>query len=113
MQHGYLRSDPQETEPRNDQSHFHYLWPLVTLKLQNVEIESKKPMNVLGVTFDCKLNWQAHTAMAVSKVKKSLYALRLLRQFFNNNEMRTLLDSHFYSSLYLNDIGRNKRSSLS
>ena len=25
MQHGYPRSDPQETEPRNEESRFHYL----------------------------------------------------------------------------------------
>jgi hypothetical protein len=30
--------------------------PLVKIKLQNVEIESKKSMNVLRVIFDCKLN---------------------------------------------------------
>ena len=78
--------------------------PLVKIKLQNVEIESKKSMNVLGVIFDCKLNWQMHTAMAISKAKKSLYALRLIKRFFNNHEMRTLLDSHFYSTLYYNSV---------
>ena len=36
------------------------------------------------------------------KAKKSLYALRLLRKFFNDQEMRLLLDSIFYSVLYYN-----------
>ena len=78
--------------------------PLVKIKLLNVEIESKKSMNVLGVIFDCKLNWQMHAAMAISKAKKTLYALRLIKRFFNNLEMRTLLDSHFYSTLYYNSV---------
>ena len=39
-------------------------------------------MNVLGVTFDCKLNYDTHIANAISKAKKSLFALRLLKNIF-------------------------------
>jgi hypothetical protein len=59
-------------------------------------------MNVLGVTFDTKLNWQLHIANAIFKARKALFALRLLKRFFSNDEMRTLLDAHFYSVLYYN-----------
>ena len=34
--------------------------------------------------------------------KKALFALHLLRKYFNDQEMRLLLDSHFYSILYYN-----------
>ena len=61
-------------------------------------------MNVLGVIFDSKLNWSAHVANAISKSRKALFALRLLRKFFNDQEMRLLLDSHFYSILYYNAV---------
>ena len=61
-------------------------------------------MNVLGVIFDSKLNWNAHVANAICKAKKSLYALRMLRKFFNDQEMRLLLDSNFYSVLYYNSV---------
>ena len=61
-------------------------------------------MNVLGVIFDSKLNWQPHVAMAIVKAKKSLFALRLLRKYFDNKEMRLLLDAHFYSILYYNAV---------
>ena len=61
-----------------------------------------KSINVLGVVFDSKLNWQIHVAKAISKAKKALYSLRLLKKFFNNCEMRVLLDAHFYSVLYYN-----------
>ena len=59
-------------------------------------------MNVLGVTFDSKLNWQIHVSNAISKAKRALYALRHLKPFFTTSQMRTLLDSYFYSVLYYN-----------
>ena len=59
-------------------------------------------MNVLGVIFDSKLNWSAHVANSICKARKALFALRLLRKFFNDQEMRQLLDSNFYSILYYN-----------
>ena len=61
-------------------------------------------MNVLGVIFDIKLNWQLQTNNSINKAKKALFALRLLRKFFNVEEMRSLLDSNFYSILYYNSV---------
>ena len=78
--------------------------PKIQITLQNVKIESKKEINVLGVLFDSKLNWNSHVANSICKAKKSLYALRLLRKFFNDQEMRLLLDSKFYSVLYYNSV---------
>ena len=78
--------------------------PLIQIKVQNVTVTSKKTINVLGVIFDSKLTWNQHIAFAIVKSKKALYALRLLRKYFNNNEMRTLLDSNFYSILYYNAV---------
>ena len=76
--------------------------PLIHITLQGVRVTSSKSMNVLGVTFDTKLNWQLHIANAIFKARKALFALRLLKRFFTNDEMRTLLDAHFYSVLYYN-----------
>ena len=78
--------------------------PLIKVKIQNVVISSKKTINVLGVVFDSKLLWDAHIASAIIKAKKALYALRLLKKYFNHTEMRTLLDSNFYSVLYYNSV---------
>ena len=76
--------------------------PLIEITLLGAKIKSMKSINVLGVVFDSKLNWQIHVAKAISKAKKALYSLRLLKKFFNNCEMRVLLDAHFYSVLYYN-----------
>ena len=67
-------------------------------------VRSRTSINVLGITFDSKLNWNQHISNCINKAKKSLFALRLLRKFFNQNEMRVLLDSYFYSVLYYNAV---------
>ena len=61
-------------------------------------------MNVLGVLFDSKLNWSMQVANSISKANKALFALKLIKKFFTQNEMRTLLDSNFYSILYYNAV---------
>ena len=74
------------------------------ITLDGTIIESKKEINVLGVTFDNKLNWSSHIAKFITKAKKALYAVRILKKFFNQVQMRTLLDSFFYSVLYYNSV---------
>ena len=59
---------------------------------------------IKGEFFDSKMNRNAHIASAITKAKKALYALRQLKKYFNNLEMRTLLDSNFYSILYYNAV---------
>ena len=59
-------------------------------------------MNVLGVLFDSKLNWNIHIASAICKAKKFLFAIKQLKKYFNSTEMIILLDSYFYSVLYYN-----------
>ena len=71
---------------RNDQ-------PLIKVKIDNETITSKKSMNVLGVVFDSKLNWNVQIANCINKAKKKLFALRLLKKYFTPEQMRTLLDS--------------------
>ena len=78
--------------------------PQITIVLQGSEILSKTSINVLGVTFDSKLNWGIHVANSISKANKALFALRLIKKYFTENEMRTLLDSNYYSILYYNAV---------
>ena len=78
--------------------------PLINVKIQNVTITSKKSMIVLGVIFDSKLNWNLQVASSISKAKKKLFALRILKKIFTPDQMRILLDSHFYSVLYYNSV---------
>ena len=54
--------------------------------------------------FDCKLNWNLQVASCISKAKKKLFALRVLKKYFPLDQMRILLDSQFYSVLYYNAV---------
>ena len=76
--------------------------PSINIRILGVSIRSTKSINVLGVIFDSKLNWNIHEAKTISKAKRSLFGLKLLKKYFSNQEMRRLLDSHFYSVLFYN-----------
>ena len=76
--------------------------PAVTLILNNQALKSKPQMNVLGVTFDSKLNWQFHITKAITKSKKSLNAIYLIRKHFNTEELIQIVTSNYYSILYYN-----------
>jgi hypothetical protein len=59
-------------------------------------------MNVLGITFDSKLQWSKQVANVVKKSTKALHAIWLIRPYFSFSELRSLLTSNFYSILYYN-----------
>ena len=59
-------------------------------------------MNVLGVSFDCKLNWQTQIQNSITKAKKALNAIKIISKYFNKNELLTLITANYYSVLYYN-----------
>ena len=59
-------------------------------------------INVLGVIFDCKLNWASHISKQINKANKALHTIKLIRKFFKPEEIWTLLTANFYSVLYYN-----------
>ena len=65
-------------------------------------IISKKEINVLGVTFDSKMQWSPQVAIASSKALKALTAIRLIKRYFNRTELLQLITSNVYSLLYYN-----------
>ena len=59
-------------------------------------------MKVLGVMLDSKLQWVPQVAQTITKAKRALHAIRLIKPSFNNQELRLLITSNFYSELYYN-----------
>ena len=59
-------------------------------------------MNVLGVTFNSKLNWNIQMAKTITKANKSLYATKMISKFLNGREIKTLSTSNFYLNLFYN-----------
>ena len=51
--------------------------PKITIRLNLKTVSSNASMNVLGITFDSKLQWSQQMANVVKKSAKTLHAIRL------------------------------------
>ena len=74
----------------------------ISLNLCCKTIRSNKTMNVLGVIFDSKLQWTEQIANSIKGFMKALNAIRLIKKFFTQTELISLVTSNFYSILYYN-----------
>ena len=75
--------------------------PLI-IELNGKFLISKKTINVLGVTFDSKIQWAPRVANCISKSTKALNAIKLIKRFFTKKELLQLVTSNFFSILYYN-----------
>ena len=76
--------------------------PAISLNLNGNVLLSKESMNVLGVAFDCKLNWQIQVQKTITKLKSSLHAIQLISKHFTKKEILQLITSNYFSVLYYN-----------
>ena len=76
--------------------------PPIKIAINGNEIVSLRSINVLGIIFDSKLNWQLQAQNAVTKSTKSLQAIRLIKNYFTKDELLKLSVSNFYSILFYN-----------
>ena len=74
----------------------------IFISLNGKKIQSQNKMNVLGVTFDSKLQWGDHISQTIKKANIALHAIRLIKSYFTPTELRTLITSNFYSVLFYN-----------
>jgi hypothetical protein len=74
----------------------------VTINVGTNEIVSTNTMNVLGVSFDSKMQWSNQVSNTIKRAKSALHAIHLIKKYFNSNELRTLITSNFYSILFYN-----------
>ena len=65
-------------------------------------LTSKNHINVLGITFDTKLQWHLQVAQTISKSKKALHAISLIRKYFTSSELLSIITSNYLSILYYN-----------
>ena len=74
--------------------------PLVNIEINGEIVISKQTMNVLGVTFDSKMQWQPQIQNTANKSKKALHAIKLISKYFNKAQLLTIITSCYYSVLY-------------
>jgi hypothetical protein len=72
---------------------------MIKVKLFGTEISSKNTMNVLEVIFDRKLQWSEQVSNAILKANHALFAVKLIKIYFTQQELGILLTSKFYSLL--------------
>ena len=77
-------------------------YPPVKIEINGNEITSSKSINVLGITFDSKLNWQIQAQKAVTKSAKSLQAIKIIKNHFTKDELMKLVVANYYSILFYN-----------
>ena len=70
------------------------------LLIDNDLITSKNEINVLGITFDSKLQWSSQVSRAIGGANKALQAIKLIRKYFTTPKIVQLLTSNFYSRFY-------------
>jgi hypothetical protein len=71
-----------------------------SLRIDDVEVTSKNEMNVLGLTFDSRLQWGLQISRTIKSANGSLQAIRIIKKFFTTPEIIQLLTSNYYSRLY-------------
>ena len=76
--------------------------PTINIIFNNVSIKTNNSMNVLGVLFDSKMQWQPQIQNTANKSKRALHAITLIRKYFNNEQIMKLITACYYSVLYYN-----------
>jgi hypothetical protein len=73
---------------------------VVVIELDGCLIKSKQKISKLGMVFDCQLNWDEQINNSIRNANRSLFALKVIKNYFNKNEITDLLTSLFFSQLY-------------
>ena len=74
----------------------------IELNVNHNLLKSKDQINVLGIIFDSKLQWHLQINNAISKSRKALHAISLIRKYFSQNELLAMITSNYLSILYYN-----------
>ena len=74
----------------------------MVMSVNGVDVSTKSEINVLGVLFDSKLQWGPQVQKTLTKANKALNAIRMIRNYFDQEDLLRLITSNFYSVLYYN-----------
>ena len=74
----------------------------MVMSVNGVDVSTKSEINVLGVLFHSKLQWGPQVQKTLTKAIKALNAIRMIRNYFDQEDLLQLITSNFYSVLYYN-----------
>ena len=58
-------------------------------------LTSKPSVNILGISFDCKPNWQIQLENSITKAKRPPNAIKLIHKHFNRHELLTPIKANY------------------
>ena len=70
--------------------------PHLVINIGGQFVISKRVINILGVTFDSKLQWSQQVANACNKATKAISAICLILRFFTKLELLQLITANFF-----------------
>jgi hypothetical protein len=68
--------------------------------VENHPVLVKNEMKVLGITFDSQLKWDKHILKTLNSCSKLLFALRIVKQSLDVEQVLNVATSIFYSKMY-------------
>ena len=71
--------------------------PPIEIPIFDTILTTTTQMNVLGINFDSKLQWQNQVQNTINKSKKALHAIYIIHKFFNKNLLLTIITANYYS----------------
>jgi hypothetical protein len=76
--------------------------PTINITFNSTTLRTKQSMNVLGILFDSKMQWQPQVQLTINKSKRALQAIKLIRKYFSREQLLKLITACYYSILYYN-----------
>ena len=73
--------------------------PTEKLKINNKQIDSVNEFNLLGVTIDNNLNWNAHTQKIHSKISRTLGVLKKIKRIAPPTTLLTMYTTMILTNL--------------
>ena len=76
--------------------------PPLVININGKFVISKRVINILGVTFDSKLQWSDQVAQASNKATKAINTIRLIKKYFTKSDLLHLITANVCLVLYYN-----------
>jgi hypothetical protein len=71
-----------------------------TIVLDNIQITTTNTIKILGIIFDSRLDWTAYILHATTKARRTMQAIRILRKFFNIDELLQIAKAKVLCQMY-------------
>jgi hypothetical protein len=72
----------------------------IEIELDGFQIKSKQSIKILGMTFDSHLSWDEQINLSIRNANRSLFALKVIKKYFNKTELKDLVTSLYFSQLF-------------